>query len=214
MEAQTRSLWRGVRPFLGTSIGVGIFGLPYVFSQAGFGIGLLELLVVGTLNIAALCLYADLILVRKRHAHFVSVIGFELGFVGRVLAAGAFFLTLWGAMIAYMIVGASFIGLLADVAPSVGLSLVFAAVASMLVAGGLPLLLRLHAIVVPAFFGMVGVLFLLALPHIQLDHFTTMSPEHAAVPLGVIMFAVGGLSAIPEVRDALGKRERLLPAVL
>ena len=214
MEADTRALWRGVRPLLGTTIGVGIFGLPYVFSQAGFSLALVEFIVIGALNTAALCLYADLVLARKRHAHFVSVISAELGFGGRFLATAAFFLTLWGAMVAYLIVSAAFIGLIVQIPPSTTVSLTFAAVASLFVVGGLPIMLRLHAVVIPAFFLLIGILFVLAVPHVEISHFTGFELDQAALPLGVILFAVSGLSAIPEVREALGQRARMLPQVI
>lgn len=214
MEAQNRSVWRGVRPLVGSTIGVGIFALPYVFAQAGFALALAELVVIALLNTAALLLFVDLISVRKRHAHFVAVVGGELGFAGRAVAAFALFSTVWGAMLAYMIVGASFIGLLFNVAPSAAISLCFAAAGSALVAGGLPLLLRMQGFVIPAFFGVIVLIFALAVPHMQLAHFTTFFPENATLPLGALLFAVSGLSAIPEVRDSLGKHTQNMPRVL
>lgn len=214
MEAQNSSVWRGVRPLVGGVIGVGIFALPYVFAQAGFAIGVAELVVIALLNTAALLLFVDLIAARKRHAHFVAVVGAELGFAGRMAATVALFASVWGAMLAYMIVGASFIGLLLDVAPSAALSLGFAALGSVLIAGGLPLLVRVQGVIIPAFFAIIVFMLVLAVPHMQLDHFTTAFPERASLPLGAILFAVSGISAIPEVRDALGKNSKSMPRVL
>jgi len=53
-NSQRKIFWGAVQPLLGSIIGVGIFGLPYVFAQAGFGIGLVHLLVVGLFNLVVL----------------------------------------------------------------------------------------------------------------------------------------------------------------
>lgn len=214
MEAQNVAILRAIRPMLGTTIGVGMFGLPYVFYQVGFGLGFVEFVLIGALNALALCLYAELVLARKKHAHFVEVIGAELGFWGRLWATVSFFATMWGAMVAYIIVSASFIGLITGADPSVVISLLFAALASLVLAGGVAMMLRIQSIVFPVFFALIAVLLLASFSHFELEHFTTVHFENAVVPLGVMLFAVSGLSAVPEVRDALGKRDRLLFKVI
>jgi amino acid permease len=51
---ETGKLWRTAQPLVGSVIGVGIFGLPFVFAQAGFVIGLGHLVVVGLINLVVL----------------------------------------------------------------------------------------------------------------------------------------------------------------
>lgn len=214
MEAEKATLLRAIRPMVGTTIGVGMFGLPYVFYQAGFSVAFVEFLIIGGLNTVALCLYAELVLARKKHAHFVSVIGGELGFWGTLWATLSFFATMWGAMVAYIIVSASFIGLITGAPPGIGISLIFTTIASLVLAGGVAFMLRIHAIVFPALLGLIAVMLVASFSHVELVHFTTINFDKAVLPLGVILFAVGGLSAVPEVRDILGKRDHLLRKVI
>lgn len=214
MQAETRALWRGVRPLLGTMIGAGVFALPYVFAQSGFGIGLIELVVIASLNLVALIMYAQVVLVRRRHAHVVEVIGGELGFVGRWIAIITFFGSMWGAMTAYVILGGGFLASLLEMESVIGSSLLFVLAASLLVFGGLNFVSQAQAVLIPALYALMLGLFVSSLPHFSLENVLAWHPKQAMVPLGVIMFAVGGISAIPEMRDLLGRRERLLPGAI
>ncbi|MEK9157227.1 MAG: aromatic amino acid transport family protein, partial [Patescibacteria group bacterium] len=103
------SLWRGIRPLVGTVVGVGFFGLPFVFAQAGYWVAFLELIVLVAVQILFLGMYADLALAKKGHARFLHIIGDAFGPLGKLLVALSFFGTLWGAMIAYLIAGGEFL---------------------------------------------------------------------------------------------------------
>jgi hypothetical protein len=74
------SLWRGIRLLVGTVVGVGFFGLPFVFAHVGYWVAFFELIVLVAVQILFLGMYADLALAKKGHARFLHIIGdaFEL----------------------------------------------------------------------------------------------------------------------------------------
>lgn len=213
MDDRRVLIWRGARPLIGTVVGVGIFGLPYVFSQAGYVYGLVELGLIAALSLLTYFIFADLLSVNKDHVRFVAVIGNQLGPFGRGLAAVAFFGTLWGAMLAYVIVGGQFMSLV--LRPVLGgqlfnYQIAFWLLSSMCIVGGNFFVRRLQAVLIPIFFVMIVALALYALPQINFEYLTSLDSNRIWLPFGALIFAFGGFSAVPEARDVLGRRKNLL----
>lgn len=211
------SLWRGIRPLVGTVVGVGFFGLPFVFAQAGYWVAFFELIVLVAVQILFLGMYADLALAKKGHARFLHIIGDAFGPLGKLLAALSFFGTLWGAMIAYLIVGGEFLSYVLKSwisLSSSALSVLFGVFCMLLLLGG-PLVVRnVQKYLVPFFFLIVGVLCVGALPMVNFAHLSFVSWSGWVLPLGVILFSLSAISAVPEMRNALhGNGRRLHRAI-
>lgn len=212
------SLWRGIQPLVGTVVGVGFFGLPYVFAQVGLGIAFVELLVLVVVQIVFLSLYADLSLAKKGHARFLHIIGDAFGPLGKTLAILSFFGTLWGAMIAYLLAGGMFLSYVLNAWVSVEpitLSILFGVVCMMLLLGGAFVVRGVQTFLVPFFFCVIAILGVFSLPSVELYNFTFVSWSSWVLPLGVIFFSLSAISAVPEMRDALhGDRKRLHRAIV
>ncbi len=118
---------------------------------------------------------------------------------------------MWGALTAYVILGGGFLATLLNVGNATGLSFAFATVAALLVFGGLGFVTKAQAVLLPMIFVLMAIMFVFALPHFAFERVLELHPENTMLPLGVILFAVGGVSAIPEMRAVLGGHERLLP---
>lgn len=208
------SAWRGARPYVATVVGVGIFGLPFAFAAAGWAVGALSLIVVAAMQLVMLMCYSQLILSRKNHDRYVAVMKRELGFRGQALGALAFFGTLYGAMVAYVVAGSEFAH---DVlSPLIGggeaiYGLAFGAIVSLLVFGGLGMVSWLQKYLVPLFFIITLALAIIVIPHFDIGNILALNWERSALPLSVVIFAMSGVSALPEMRDVLGKQQRVLP---
>lgn len=218
MEDRKKALWQGARPLIGSVVGVGIFGLPFVFSQAGFAIGLLELVLVAALALLTYFIFADLLAVNKGHERFVAVVSNQLGPFGRAMATIAYFGSLWGAMLAYIIVGGQFVANVLH--PYLGgalfhYQLAFWVVASVCMIGGTMFVRLLQAWLIPTFFILIVALALFALPHLHVEYLTVIEPAKALLPFGALIFAFSGFAAVPESRDALGRKKGLMrPAMV
>lgn len=201
-------MWAGIRPLLGTVVGVGFFSLPYVFSRAGFGLALVELGVLIVAQIFFLHAYADLTLMKKGHAQFLRIVGDAFGPVGKFFAVMSFFGTLWGAMIAYILAGGEFASYIAKAwdpaMTSRTLSLGFGAFLFVALLGGGFVVRRVQKYLVPLFFVIIGVLVMFSFPHVALENFTSITLSAWVMPLGVLLFSLGAISAVPEMRDVLG----------
>ncbi len=207
-----------MRPLFGSIVGVGVFGLPYAFAQAGYGIGLIELLAVGFFTLVALLLYADLVLVRKGHGRYLSVVGHDLGPLGRTLAAIAFFGSQFGTLLAYLIAGGSFAH--AVFSPMLGggaavYVLAFWAVCSLLIFGGSSFVVKVQGFLLPMLIVLLGVLAVVLVPHVEVSNVLVLSPNRFTLPFGIALFAFGGIASIPEIRDLLGgNRKHIVTAII
>ena len=216
MSEPMGGLWRGMRPLIGTVIGVGIFALPYVFAQAGFILAGLELLAIAVVSLLTFYLYGELLFVHQNHTHFVGVVSHELGPWGKFLASASYFGALWGAMLAYMVVGGEFVGnLLVPLTgwSHVNWSLLFFFLAALAIFGGPVIISRVQGALIPIFITLIIVLAALALPHIKTTELLTAYPARIGLPLDVILFAFSGFGALPEVRDVLVSRRRFRLAI-
>lgn len=217
MEDARKVFWKSLRPFLGNVVGVGIFALPYVVAQAGFGVGVLAILLCGAASLVAYLLYADIALHTSGHARFVGLMRQYVGPFGGVLAAAAFFVSAFGTLVAYILVGGSFAHVL--FAPIVGgglllyrvLFLLFGAVAMF---GGMLTVMRVQKYIIAAYLVLVALMVVLAAPHVDVGNFVLSTGSGVFLPFGVALFAFNGFGAVPEMRDVLGRHKHLLPRAL
>ncbi len=195
-------------------IGVGILGLPFVVAQVGVVVGMIELILAALVSYLVLRLYGDLMMVRGGKARFIQVIGRELGHFGTGVAAIAYIAATFGALLAFIIFGGQFLRVVTFSFLPLTIhmaSIVFFVIASFFTIGGTLFVARAQKFLIPLFIGLVVLLMVVAVPHMTVAHFFASTSGDFSVPLGVMLFAFHGMSALPEMRDILGKRSNLLP---
>lgn len=217
MEAARIAFRRSIRPLLGNVVGVGIFALPYAVAQTGLGVGVGAILVCGIASLVGFLMYADIALHTEGHARFVGLMRQYLGPLGALCAALAFFISVTGTLVAYILVGGSFAHVLFG--PFIGgelltYRLVFLAIGGVAMLGGLLSVTRIQRSIIAAYLVLMVLLIFFALPHVEMEHLTGYDPSSIFLPFGVALFAFNGLSAVPEMRDVLGRHKRLLPRAL
>lgn len=213
MEEAQKVFWKSLRPLFGQIIGVGLFGLPYVFAQAGFAVGVVALLVSGAVCTLTLLMYADMAIVMNGHGRFVGMIREQTGPIGGFFAAVGLFGGLFGAMTAYLLLGGSFAYQLFSPLLSGTVAMyrvLFFVLAALTVFGGMMTVGRLQKYLIIAYLALIAILVVLAAPHVDVAHFTSIVPEKLFLPFGVTLFALTGFAAVPEMRDVLGRRKHVL----
>lgn len=214
MEDAQTVFRKSIRLLVGNVVGVGLFGLPYVFAQGGVGIGGLALLLAGFMSVVALMMYADMALHTKGHARFVGLMREHGGPGTGFVAAIATFGSLLGAMTAYILIGGTFLHTL--VAPFMGGTLmtyrvIFFVLASIGVLGGTLTVISLQRWFIGLYTALILVLAMIAVPHIDTSHFTVIREGgNWLAVFGVTLFAFTGFGAVAEMRDILGRQKRLL----
>ena len=95
---------------VGTMIGVGMFGIPFAFAQAGFFVGMIYLVMLGLATITLQLMYAEVTLhTPGKH----RLVGYMRRYFNQKWAMAAAFVFLggsWGALIAYILIGGNFLG--------------------------------------------------------------------------------------------------------
>lgn len=204
---------RSIYPLIGSVIGVGIFGLPYVFAQSGFFVGIIHLIILAVVNGVILLTFGDIVMNTKGHSRYTGIVKKYLGEHWSLFGTVLMFGSAWGAMIAYIIIGGSFLhALLVSIIPIslFGFQLVFFLVSSFLLIGGLGFISKLESVFVVVLLLLITFILAGAAPHVQFENLQIVNLEHWFLPFGVVLFAFGGLSAVPEMADILGARKHLL----
>jgi len=225
---------RAVASLVGTTVGAGMFALPYVFARLGFLLASFSLLSVSFLSTLLNQLYARVIIKTEDDHQLSGYAGIYLGRWGKGLAFFSLTFGLYGALIAYLLQGGKFLSTMLPIDPIVSSGLFWLFLSSLLVLG-----LRITSISELFFSGSILILVLLVslLSFSRLD-LANLNPilrlrslrlrsglaGRAGFPplglldflshLGVVLFALGGTSAIPEVEEILRGEQEKLPKVI
>ncbi len=213
MTTKSKKFISGAQSLIGAVIGVGIFGLPYIFSQAGYAIGLTHLIVIGAVSLTIVLAYAEIVLHANGH-HRLSgnVEGFLGHFWGHVTSISLFAAN-WGAMLAYIILGGEFLHALTAwfFGGSVLIfQFVFFAICAAILIGGLGFVSRTESIFVFILIALLIIIIGGSAPYVDVSNLMTIEPALAFAPFGVVFFAFGGTATVPEMKAILGRHKRLL----
>ena len=204
--------------FVGTIIGVGIFGLPYVASKAGFAPVFLYFLAMSFIAIIIHLLFGRVALGTETLYRLPGFAGEYLGSRVKTISLLTIGGGLVGANLAYLIVGGSFLE--SFLSPYFGgnnliYTLLFFAAGAYLIFRDIKRISQAELLLLAVFFTILIIIFIKTIPFISLSNFKTMDLSFAALPYGVILFALWGSSLIPEAEEMLGKdAKRLLPLVI
>ncbi|MFH1430282.1 MAG: aromatic amino acid transport family protein [Candidatus Uhrbacteria bacterium] len=202
---------------IGTMVGVGIFGVPFVIAQSGVVIGLLHFAVLTSAVLLVHLFFGEITLRTKDHHRLVGYAGRYFGPAGKVIASLSGVLGLYGALLAYITVSGVFLHAL--LGPYLGgtpwaYSIGFTVIASLAVIRGLRLVEELEFILTAFLFIVIALIGIVGVQRIDPMNFRTVHLTSAFLPYGVILFSLGGVSAIAEIRDLLRGQERRLGAAI
>ena len=200
---------------VGTAVGAGIFGIPYVISKVGFMVGLLYLIGLGLVIIVTTLCYGEVVTRTKER---LQMSGYALKYLGkwgkRIITASLAF-GIYGALIAYTIEVGNF--LFAILGPSLGgssviYSLIFFAIASLAILFGLGLVVNIEKIMVVLLIVVMSIIFIFGFSRVNIANLTyaDLSPSVIFLPYGVILFAFAAATAVPNMRDLLINKKRSL----
>ena len=199
--------------FLGTIIGVGIFGLPFVASKAGFSTVVVYFLVMAGIAILINIIYSEIVFGTKEQHRFPGYVQKYLGLKWKKFTFVITAFGLMGALLAYLIVGGQF--LFAYFGPLLGgnvilYTLLFFAFGAYLVFGGVKSISSIELILLGVILAILVLFFVKAFPFIDIDNFKTFNPGFIFFPYGVILFSLWGTSIIPEVKEILKGSKKAL----
>lgn len=199
---------------IGTVIGAGILGLPYVISVSGFIPGLILTLII-SFCMTMLLLYLGEVVLRCREVYQLP--GLARKYLGKKFywaTLSMFTFSVYGALIGY-VTGVS--ESLAIMLPGsqVVYMLLFTALMSIPVLKGVHLMDKVQLVLISGLIFLILALTLMIIPEVKLDNLLTVNLNHFFYPFGVVFFALTGYSVIPELEQILLKHEsKFLTSVL
>lgn len=213
-----RIFWYGVATLVGSTVGVGIYGIPFAFQKAGLGIGLLFLAGICGLFILTNLMYGEVILRSHEQHQFIGYTNKYLGSFARKINLLTFMLGAYGALIGIIIIAGLF---LSNVASSVlnfspaGFSTIFLIVAAFFVFRGRRTVSRLDFFLMIAIGVVIVFIGALSVKNIDSGNFVLTSRAFWFLPFGVVMFALNGLSGVTLARETMvGQEDKLKPALI
>lgn len=204
---------RAVSLLMATTIGVGVFALPFVGVRAGYGLLLGYLVVLGAFVLLMQLMYGEVVL-RTPHIHHPPGYAEQyLGRWGKHLVFITSIASLYGTLLAYIILGSHFLDRLLESVPGVpGMAgfAVFALATGLILIFGNRVITRVDFVVSLVFILVILLFFFVGGPHVRLPNLSLSTPGSLFLPYGAVLFALWGMKTVPEMRTPLAGRERFL----
>lgn len=195
---------------IGTIIGAGVLGLPYVVMKAGFAIGVFHIIFLAII-MTIMMLYLGEIALRTRTTHQLPGYAEKyLGKRGKTWMFIALAFGIYAAIIAYLIgEGQSLSFLFFDTgAYQLQMGILFWVVLSALTLLGIKALEKGEMVGMVFVFVMIVSISVFFANKINTANLMEIYPSNFFVPFGVALFAFLGFAAIPEMERILGKNKK------
>lgn len=201
-------VWQATLLLVGTIVGVGMFGIPFVFFEAGFLTGLALLIVLaGAVTFVHLA-YAE---VASRTPEVHRLPGYVRAYLGPVagwLSTASYLFGLSGALLAYVVLGGSFLGSLIQWAspamPAIAGPLLFYLFGVAVIFRGIRFESFTDALLTLGLVAAILVLAVTLFPSLSSTSLTEFHLGRVSVPYGVLLFSLAGAAIIPDLRRTLG----------
>lgn len=204
-----KSFWLAVFSLVGTTIGAGIFSLPYVFAKAGFFAGLAEFIILVFIVLLVQQLLGEITLRTKDHKRLIGLASNYLGRPWRALVTASVLFGSIGVLLIYIIFGGKFLSLIT------GQDILWSSMA-FFIFWFLAVLTRPKTFGKTEFYISSLVIFIIILisffnfRYINFNNFRGFDIKNTLLPYGAILFAITGYTVIPKMEDLLGSKKHQL----
>lgn len=218
MTRDTKRFFFATAQLIGTIIGVGVFGVPYALSKIGVLGGLAYFVVLGGIQLLQHLFYAEAAIACPEKLRLAGLTERYLGKKAKLIAAVSMTFGYWASILAYMIVGGTFLHVL--MSPLLGGQVFAYQVAWMLAAAavvyfGLDIVTRIGFFTTSGLIVAMLSIIAIGIPRARPAAFAVAGGYDFILPYGVILFSLGGLPAILEMEDVLkGKHARYRTAIV
>jgi amino acid permease len=200
---------------IGTIIGAGVFGIPYVMAKSGIAFCLFYFLILGAVVLVLHLFFGEIILRTKQKYRLIGYTEKYLGKKAKVIVAFSTIFGTIGSLLAYIILNNNFLEIiLPSSINSLYISLILWAILSFFVFSGIKLISQVQLLMNICFFGAIFYIFSNALPEINMNNFILADPKYIFLPYGVILFSLVGWNAIPGVANILSEKKNLKKVIL
>jgi len=205
----SKNFWLAVFSLVGTTIGAGIFSLPYVFAKAGFFVGLAEFIVLVFIVLLVQQILGEITLRTNGHKRLIGLASNYLDRPWGALVTASVLLGGIGVLLIYIIFGGRFLSLITG-------QDVFWSSITFFIFWFLAVLVRPKTFGKTEFYISSLVIFIIILislfnfRYVNFNNFRGVDIKNILLPYGVILFAITGYTVIPKMEDLLGAEKHKL----
>ncbi len=198
-----------VSTLVGTVIGAGVLGIPYLIAKAGILNGIILIVLLGAALTILYLYYGEIVLRTKKLHHLSGYADKYLGKWGKLVATVSFIISMYGALVAYLFGSGAALSSIFGGA-SMLYSLGFMAVCAGLIYIGIKAVERSEPVLMMVIIVLIITICTLNFGKIHPENLTGFRLDTLLIPYGVIMFALFGANAIPEMKEELAGHEKNL----
>ena len=203
-------LWMAITTLIGTIVGAGILGIPYVVAKAGFVVGLIFIILLG-LAFLYLNLFTGEIVLRTKEQHQLTGYAEKyLGRWGKRVMTFTMLFSIYGALTAYLIGEGESLRAIFRVGSPLFYTLIFFIIGFLIVWRGVKATGKAELFLILFLFVVVVLISIFSYRQLDFSHLTTFNLGYILLPYGVILFSLLGSPAIPEMQEVLGKDKKLM----
>ncbi len=195
---------------IGTIVGAGMLGIPYVVSQAGLIYGLILIFLLGIAFIFLYLMLGEVVLRTKEQHQLAGYAEKYLGPTGKRIMTLITFVSIYGALIAYLIGEGVSLHAIFKVGSPLLYTLLFFAVGVLIVWRGIKSTGKAELYLILLLLSVVVIIGFYSLDKIDGQHITLFNPKYFFLPYGIILFSLLGFPAIPEMQEELGHDKKLM----
>ncbi len=217
MKLTTKNYWYAVFSLIGMTMGVGLLAVPYVIQAAGLLTTFIYFVVLGALTLFINLAYGELVVRTLTRHRLVGYVQKYMGVMsGRVVTVSNT-LGVWASLMAYIIIGGRFFFLFFKQAGGneIIYELIFFALLGLIVVRGLKKMAGAEFWLTVGKLGLITGFIIAYWPFINSLNYSLVESSKLFLPYGVILFAIGGAAAVPEMADILEtNRQKLKSAII
>lgn len=201
--------------YLGTIVGVGIFALPWAVKEIGLFFTFLYFLFLGGLVIIVHLLFSKVCCLSRKERRLPGYVFYYLGKRWGLLALVSTLLGLFGAQLAYLIVGGNFLHKLFF--PFLGgeqfvYLLLFFFFGGFLIFKGIKSVSLAEILINLFFFGLLLFFLFKTYRFVEINNFAFL--RFSFYPYGVILFSLWGSAIVPEITEMVAKKEKIVKKII
>jgi tyrosine-specific transport protein len=220
--SKTKKIIYSIATLSGTTVGVGIFSLPYIALKTGLLVVLGYFLVLGSIVILVHLIYGELALATPDFKRLPGFAKFHLGKWGEKVSLICSMFGAYGAILAYLIVGGRFLESLLspvlNIEANLFYTLSYFILGSVLIFFGIKIIAKIEFWGLTLFFLVLIAIFFNIDPILGMEQFIFpqqyFNISEFFLPYGAILFSLWGATLIPEVEEILGRDKKLLKKII
>lgn len=212
-----KDFWLALALLVGTIVGVGMFSLPYIALQTSFLTVVFYFLIISGGVILIHHFYAEIGVHSQTNHHLPGYAEIYIGRWAKHLTLASESIGLFGAQLAYLLVGGSFLARIFQLAETafeplfVGLFFIFGAI---LIWRGIKSVVKTEFIMICILALLVIAFFIYSLFQANVSPLDIGWGQHPWLPYGAVIFSLWGLAAVPELNTIFHQREQKINKVI